>query len=121
MRDSLVEPRVGRRSLFDLPDAPRPSPDVPAPPRFLPEFDNLVLAHTDRSRVLGDLPAGALTTKNLRVRAAFLCGGYVAGTWSVVRKGKAAALDVSPSGAPVRDVEELVAEGEASTYEVRLP
>ena len=42
------------RELFDLPDAPRPDLGVPAPIRFLPEYDNLWLAHDDRSRVLSE-------------------------------------------------------------------
>ena len=70
------------RELFDLPAAPRPDDDVPAPPRFLPEFDNLVLSHADRTRVLADEHRGAVVTKNLRVRATFLWDGFVCGTWA---------------------------------------
>jgi Winged helix DNA-binding domain len=45
----------GGRELFDLPDAPRPDASVPAPVRFLGEYDNVLLGHADRSRII---PAG---------------------------------------------------------------
>lgn len=101
------------RELFDLPDAPRPDEDVPAPPRFLPEFDNLVLSHADRTRVVAGEHRGKLVTKNLQVRATFLLDGEVAGTWKVERKKKAAALALEPFGKLARrDLAALEEEGE---------
>lgn len=118
------------RDLFDLPQAPRPDDDVPAPPRFLPEFDNLVLAHSDRARVLADEHRGFVVTKNLRVRATFLSDGFVRGTWTVERKKNTATLLLTPFEAlPGPAVDELAAEGEAllrfveedaTTFEVKL-
>ena len=72
-------PTSAGRELFDLPDAPRPGADVEAPVRYLPEFDNLVLAYDDRTRVIADEHRPLVTTKNLRVRATFLVDGVVAG------------------------------------------
>jgi hypothetical protein len=85
-----------KRQLFDLPSAPRPDADVPAPARFLPAFDNLVLAHSDRTRVLADAHRAAVITKNLRVNPTFLFDGFVAGTWTIERKRSAATLRVKP-------------------------
>ncbi|GHE53213.1 hypothetical protein GCM10018785_23520 [Streptomyces longispororuber] len=66
--------------LFDLPDAPRPDPGTPAPPRFLPEYDNLLLSHVDRSRVV---PAAhkSRTWKGNQALSTFLVDGFLAGLW----------------------------------------
>jgi hypothetical protein len=115
MRDGLeVFADERGRELFDLPDAPRPDADVPAPPRFLPEFDNLVLAHDDRSRVIADEHRPLVTTKNLRVRATFLVDGTVAGTWTIDAKRRLATLRIAPFGRLGKRVRgALIEEGEA--------
>jgi Winged helix DNA-binding domain len=101
------------RTLFDLPDAPRPDADVPAPIRFLPEFDNLVLAHADRTRLLDDEHRPRVVTKNLRVKATFLVDGRVAGTWKSTRKGKKASLVIEPfKKLRKKDTKALTSEGE---------
>ncbi len=84
------------RTLYDLPDAPRPGADAPAPPRFLPDFDALVLAHDDRTRVIADAHRSRLVTRNLRVRATFMWDGEVAGTWTLERARRTAVLRLAP-------------------------
>jgi hypothetical protein len=102
------------RELFDLPRAPRPAEDVSAPVRFLPEFDNLILGHADRARVIADAHRPRLRTKNLRVPATFLVDGTVAGLWRIERKGVKARLLAEPFARIQRSVhEELEKEGEA--------
>ncbi len=55
VRDELVRFRDERgRELLDLPDAPRPDPDTPAPVRFLPAFDNAILGYQERGRIIDD-------------------------------------------------------------------
>jgi hypothetical protein len=86
------------RELFDLPDAPRPGPDVPAPIRFLPEYDNVLLGHADRSRII---PAGRripLPPGDGAARGTILIGGMFAGEWRIARAPDraAATLVVEP-------------------------
>ncbi|MEU8618583.1 winged helix DNA-binding domain-containing protein [Streptomyces sp. NPDC048623] len=66
--------------LFDLPDAPRPDEDTPAPARFLPEFDNLLLSHADRTRVVPVEHRTRTWTGNQAHRT-FLLDGFLAGIW----------------------------------------
>ena len=84
-----------KRELFDLPDAPRPDPDTPAPVRFLPEYDNILLAHADRARIAADADRKRLTTKNLQVLGCVLVDGFVAGSWRMEEKKAAATLTVT--------------------------
>ncbi|MGW0762635.1 winged helix DNA-binding domain-containing protein [Streptomyces sp. NPDC002814] len=79
-REKLVSFRDERgRELLDLPDAPRPDPDTPAPVRFLPAFDNAILGYHDRSRIIDDAHRG-LSVAGERV---VLVDGRVAATWNV--------------------------------------
>ncbi|NEA02149.1 winged helix DNA-binding domain-containing protein, partial [Streptomyces sp. SID10116] len=79
-RPELVSFRDERgRELLDLPDAPRPDPDTPAPVRFLPAFDNAILGYQDRGRIIDDAHRG-LSVAGERV---VLVDGRVAATWTV--------------------------------------
>ncbi|MFB9906966.1 winged helix DNA-binding domain-containing protein [Allokutzneria oryzae] len=80
IREELVSFRDERgRELLDLPDAPRPDPDTPAPIRFLPAFDNAILGYHDRGRIIDD------AHRNLSIAGArvVLVDGRVSATWTV--------------------------------------
>ncbi len=82
-----VDPPSGRpRVLLDLPDAPRPPEDVPAPVRLLPDFENLLLSHEDRSRVIPPEIRPALASRNGMPPGTVLLDGLVAGSWAVRRE-----------------------------------
>jgi hypothetical protein len=99
--------------LLDVPRAPLPPGDAPAPPRFLPDYDNVLLAYADRTRVIPDEYRRAVFLSNGRVRATFLIDGHVAGTWKVERGRCAATLAIEPfERIAKRDREALTAEGE---------
>jgi hypothetical protein len=108
--------------MFDLPDAPRPDPDVPAPPRFLPEFDNLILSHADRTRVIADEYRKAIASKNGMVPATFLVDGFVRGTWKTERsRGKATLLIEPFEPLAKNDRDALVEEGERLVRFMAVP
>jgi hypothetical protein len=116
--------------LLDLPDTPLPPADAPAPPRFVPEYDNLVLAHANRTRVIANEHRSRVFLSAARVRATFLLDGFVGGTWKIEKTKGAATLVIEPFE-PVSEAarDALVEEGErmirfvedgAEAFEIRL-
>jgi Winged helix DNA-binding domain len=95
LRPRLVTfPDERGRELFDLPDAPRPDQETPAPPRFLPEYDNILLSHDDRSRIIPDnrgLPMPAGRGGEL---GSLLVDGFLGGMWRITRERGRATLVV---------------------------
>ncbi|WP_433894200.1 winged helix DNA-binding domain-containing protein [Streptomyces sp. CA-111067] len=104
-RDELVVFRDERgRELLDLPEAPRPHPDTPAPVRFLPAFDNAILGHHDRSRIIDAAHLGLSVAGHRTV----LVDGRVTATWAVRDRR----LGVSPLR-PLTRVEQEAVRAEA--------
>jgi hypothetical protein len=102
------------RELFDLPDAPRPDPGVPAPVRFLGEYDNVLLGHADRTRIIpADFPWKEMLAPGRWV-SNFLVDGMLRGTWWMEREGKrSATLAIRPFGElSPGEREEVAAEAE---------
>src|SRR5919199_1904252 len=118
------------KELFDLPDAPRPDPDTPSPPRFLPEFDNLILSHADRSRIIANDHRKVIASRNGMVPATVLVDGVVRGTWKTTRTRGHVMLVIELFERLARkERDALAAEGErlirfvgegAEAFEVRL-
>ncbi len=96
LRPGLHAFRASERGpeLFDLPEAPRPDADLPVAPRFLPEYDNVLLAYANRLRIVPQAHLGWLN-RHLG-RPMLLVDGFVAGSWSFieVREGGSARLRV---------------------------
>ena len=101
------------RELFDLPDAPRPDPGTPAPVRFLPEYDNVLLSHADRSRVVADADRARLSAAAGIGSGSVLVDGVVRALWRLEgdRGSGAATLVVTHTGIPKRAAASVAAEG----------
>jgi Winged helix DNA-binding domain len=95
--------------LFDLPSAPRPGGDVPAPVRLVAEFDNLMLSHADRSRVVSAGNLSRFYTINGIFPGSILIDGFAAGIWRLGRTKNTATLTMELFG-PVSDRSSLVEE-----------
>ncbi len=80
------------RELLDVPDGLLPDPEVPAPARFLPEYDNVLLSHADRRRFTRD-DAATLATDG-PVHGTALSDGVVCATWTIERTAEASTMTV---------------------------
>jgi hypothetical protein len=98
------------RERFDRPDAPRPDPDTPAPPRFLGEYDNVLLSHADRAHVLAPGAAIPLLPGDGGTRGTVLVDGFYRAGWRLETADDRATLHVEPftrlSRAETREVAE---------------
>jgi hypothetical protein len=95
--------------LLDVEDGPLPDPDTPAPPRFLPEYDNALRSHADRSRIGRREDVGRVFTKG-----ALLVDGFLAGRWRTTRAGRSRTLEIELfERLPKAERAAVVAEGEA--------
>ena len=101
------------RELLDLPEAPRPDPDTPAPPRFLPEYDNILLSHADRARVIPVRRSVPLPPGQGGTGGTVLVDGFWQATWKITRpRGGAAILRIEPfARLPRGQAEAVAAEG----------
>ena len=101
------------RELFDVPDGQLPDPDTPAPPRFLPEYDNVFLSHEDRSRIARDDFRMSRSSDIQGTFGTVLVDGFIGAIWKISRRGGEAMLRVEPV-APLgrRDMDAVAAEGE---------
>jgi len=132
LRDRLVTFRdESGGELFDLPDAPRPDPATPAPPRFLPEYDNLLLSHADRTRFITGGERVPLQPGLGGRYGMLLIDGVFRGTWRITRQHHTAVLHVEPfeRDAIASEREAIASEGEqllrfavedATSHEVRF-
>lgn len=101
------------RELFDLPGAPLPSADTCAPVRFIPDFDNLVLAYDNRQRIIADAYRPYVFPGNSSVLPTFLVDGFVRGIWRIERTSDSAKLLIQPFEPLIDETrQELYAEGE---------
>jgi hypothetical protein len=98
------------RTLYDVPRARLVAGDVPAPVRFLPAFDSIILAHRDRARILPDAYRDTvINKKNATTKNVFTVDGFVAGAWRIEKQR----LVVDPfAPLPARVRHEVDAEGE---------
>lgn len=83
-------------TLYDVPSAPRPSPDTPAPARYLAEFDNVLISYADRTRIISDEARKRVFTINGLIRGTITTDGIVRGIWKLDKTRGTTTLVVEP-------------------------
>jgi hypothetical protein len=112
------------KELFDVPDGALPDPDTSAPPRFLPTYDNIVLSHKDRSRIIGDPSEWAVEGGQFDTifnRGSILVDGFVHSGWRVDRGGDRATLVIMPARPWAGDERDAVADEAGRLLEFLTP
>jgi hypothetical protein len=99
--------------LFDLPRSPRPAPDTAVPVRFLPDYDNILLAHSDRTRIMAPGQHLGLFSSNGIMKGSVLVDGFVRAGWKPIKDNSGTALVITPFEEPIRrqDRAPVTAEG----------
>jgi len=99
--------------LFDLPGSPRPGADAEAPVRFLPDYDNILLAHADRTRIMAPGQHLGLFSSNGIMKGSVLVDGFVRAGWRPREDKAGTALAITPFDEPIRrqDRAPVTAEG----------
>ncbi|MFZ4826185.1 MAG: winged helix DNA-binding domain-containing protein [Phototrophicaceae bacterium] len=82
--------------LWDVPNATLMDADTEAPARFIPEYDNLVLAHQNRTRIIADAHRRYVFLSAARVMGTILLDGFVAGVWKFKREKAIITLTIKP-------------------------
>jgi Winged helix DNA-binding domain len=99
--------------LFDLPKSPRPAADTAVPARFLPDYDNILLAHADRTRIMAPGQHLGLFSSNGIMKGSVLVDGFVRAGWRPIKDKPGTALVITPFDEPIRrqDRATVTAEG----------
>ena len=100
------------RELFDLPRAPRPPAEIEAPVRFLPDYDNILLAHVDRTRVMAPGRHLGLFSSNGVMKGSVLVDGFVRATWIPTSAGDLTTLHITPFDEPLAKSDAAAVEAE---------
>jgi hypothetical protein len=100
------------RELFDLRRAPRPDPDMPVPVRFMPDYDNILLAHDDRTRIMAKGQHLGLFSSNGIMKGSVLVDGFVRAGWRPIKGKQATTISIEPFVTPIPKAEKPAIEEE---------